>query len=133
MINNLILLSLAGFFNASMDILKCHYKDSVFGRLGLKYKWFERWAGPLSWLNKYKDRTISKGPAFWGSKTIFVFSTDAWHFAQLLWRVCFTLAVAPVNYLKIDFLPVWISDFTVNSLTYLIIFNLFYEKILKRR
>ena len=129
---NIILLSIAGLANATMDILKWHYKDSWFSKLGSKVKWFERWAGPGSWQNKYKDRTPSLGPAFLGSTTLLVFTTDAWHFFQMVWRVSFTLAVSPAGYVNIPFVPEMLSDFIVNSGIYLIVFNLFYEKILRR-
>ena len=42
------------------------------------------WNGKDSWTNKYKNRDIKQGPAFWGSTSIFVPITDAPHASDLL-------------------------------------------------
>ena len=38
------------------------------------------WNPDVSWQNKYEGRIPAQGPAFWGSTTVFVFVTDAYHF-----------------------------------------------------
>ena len=37
------------------------------------------WNPALSWHNKYEGGIPAQGPAFWGSTTVFVFVTDAYH------------------------------------------------------
>ena len=130
MITTLLLLALAGVFNAIMDGLKHHYYDGVFDKIGEKHKWFHYWAAPGSYKNKYKSRDPKQGPAFFGSTTIFVFTTDAWHFFQMLWRTSFTLAVKP--HINTD--TVWdpMYNFTLFSILYLVMFNVFYEYLLRK-
>ncbi|MDB5249410.1 MAG: hypothetical protein JWQ40_3804 [Segetibacter sp.] len=41
------------------------------------------WNGKHSWLNKYKDRKVSAGPAYFGSTTFLAFTTDAPHMANM--------------------------------------------------
>lgn len=56
--------------------------------------WFPKWAGPDAWRNKYRNYYLdTKTPAFWGSKTVFVFATDIWHFANLVTWACWAAAV----------------------------------------
>lgn len=38
----------------------------------------------ISWTNKYKDHDPAKGEAFLGSKTVFVFTTDAYHLSRFV-------------------------------------------------
>lgn len=45
-----------------------------------------------SWTNKYKNHDAAQGPAFWGSTTIFVGLTDAWHLSNALAWLCFEVA-----------------------------------------
>lgn len=42
------------------------------------------WNGKQSWLNKYKDRNPYAGPAYFGSTSFLVFTTDAPHFFNML-------------------------------------------------
>ena len=74
----LILLStiIAAISNAIMDKLAHHYKRSIFA----KRKNQAWWDPNISWKNKYKNLDPKQGPKFWGATTIFVFTTDAWHF-----------------------------------------------------
>src|SRR6056297_590525 len=83
-----VLLIISGVSNAIMDTIKFKYSRSIFSTLNN-----QRWYEPSSWKNKYKNRNPEMGEAFWGSTTIFVFLTNAWHFFQMIWRVSFTLSV----------------------------------------
>lgn len=40
--------------------------------------------GKNSWLNKYKHRNISEGPAYFGSTTFLVFTTDGPHLSNAI-------------------------------------------------
>jgi hypothetical protein len=62
-----------------MDVLAFKYKYSIFY---LKDQYY--WNPSISWRNKYKNRKMSDGPAFFGSTTFLVFTTDAWHLFQFL-------------------------------------------------
>lgn len=91
------LLVLAGISNGIMDTLQFHYHASVFPQgegdtlLGGSRQYFD----PLiSWRNKYKNGDPEQGPAYFGSMTVFVFLTDAWHLAQFFMLAFFQLAVA---------------------------------------
>ena len=48
----------------------------------------EWWNDDISWMNKYEDGDVSKGPDFPGSTTIFVFTTDAYHALTMSDRLC---------------------------------------------
>lgn len=75
-----LLLIIAGISKSIMDVVNFHYKTSIFSEMKKGF-W---WNPSESWKNKYKDRDPSKGPAFFGSTTFFVFVTDSWHFFQML-------------------------------------------------
>ena len=70
---------LAGMCNAVMDKINFHWDESIF-----KGSKFEQWANPLySYRNKWKNKSNSlHGEKFLGSSTIFVWTTDLWHFSQ---------------------------------------------------
>ena len=79
MIATLILMYLAGLAEAIMDILNHRFSSSIFKDFN------EHWWNPeISWKNKWKDYDHTKGEAFIGSSTVFVFITDAWHFFKFL-------------------------------------------------
>lgn len=60
-----------------------HWSSSIFSRLDPKY-WQVLFPGE-SWLNKYKGRKYSRGPAFPGSTTWLVWLTDSFHlFKQIV-------------------------------------------------
>lgn len=105
----LILIVIAAFAKAIMDNLKDGYAfgDSVFMQ-GLN----------KSWVNKYKSDTDLR-PRFWGSTTVFVWLTDLWHLAQMVFLVSlFSLLLLP----KIGFFEIALL-FTL----FLIFFELFFR------
>ena len=93
----LLLIVLAGFFNAVMDTLFTHFSQSIFKNLNPLFwnpeeSWQNKWAQPFpqpyepKWYYfgfppPYKER-------FPYSSTIFVFLTDAWHLAKALMLAC---------------------------------------------
>ena len=147
---SLILAALAGIFNAFMDEL--HVWSSSRWNTLPKTNWFYKWAGG-SWKNKWKcypnGSVIQNTKRLWYylwlykpplkerfaySSTLLVFTTDAWHFFQMCWRVAITLAVvfySPV--ITLEAIPIWITSFIYLSVAYLIPFNIFYEYILRKR
>ena len=62
---------------AVMDKLQFHWYKSIFSINPRKY-YEDFWNPYFSWKNKYSN-VSTKEPKFFGSKTIFVFLTDAWH------------------------------------------------------
>lgn len=74
-----ILLIVSGLCKGVMDTIQFHYEISIFNNENHNQLF---WDPKLSWRNKYKKN--SRSPKFWGSTTIFVFVTDAWHLFQFL-------------------------------------------------
>ena len=70
----IVFFSLAGVAEAVMDILQFKFMESVFKNKNQMF-----WNPQLSWQNKWKDGCPKFGPKFFGSTTVFVFVTDAWH------------------------------------------------------
>lgn len=79
MILLLLCVIIAGVCKAVRDTLQFHYTNSVFR----KCKNIQFWNVDISWKNKYKEGEIGT-PKFWGSTTIFVWLTDAWHLFDML-------------------------------------------------
>jgi len=78
---SLLLIILAAFFNAVMDVLQFHYSISIFIK-----KSFDRfyWDPQYSWLNKYNNRTYADGLIKWGFMDKPACLTDAWHLSKTL-------------------------------------------------
>jgi len=66
--------------------------------------------------------------AFWLSSTVFVWLTDMWHFAQMIMKLSFVIAI-------VFYKPLfsWYFDAAVYSVAFSIVFELFYSKILIRK
>ena len=114
-----ILIIISAICRAISDTISHHYDESIFN----KNKWFNT---AISWNNKYKNGNKSEGSKFFGSTTIFVMFTDAWHFFEFLFRVnlifgFFFIGLIPLklNYLLI--LPAY--------LLWALIFHIFYSYI----
>ena len=86
-----ILIALAAISNSIMDKLKFHYSKSRFSKLKGFWKW---WFRPTSWKNKWKNGDPNQGEAFFGSATIFVMITNAWHFFKAVMLNCFFVITA---------------------------------------
>jgi len=93
MIAALILIALAATAEAIMDILQFHFETSAFWNLN-KHYWNPQW----SWMNKYKDLTPSKGPAFFGSTSFLVAITDAWHLLKMFRTLFLFIGIGLIGY-----------------------------------
>lgn len=84
MILGIVLIALAGVFNAGMDL-------SSEGKL-----WSAWWNKDQSWMNKWGYFDPYKGwvEKFPGSSTVFVWTTDGWHFLQFMYNNCWQLVIA---------------------------------------
>jgi hypothetical protein len=115
---SVILLILAGIFNACMDTLKTHYSNSIFARWGGQH-----WINPsLSWANKWKYKSKILDLIM---STIFVCITDFWHFCKFLMLSLIMASIifySPLINRGIDFLILYCS-FTIP-------FEIFYSNIL---
>jgi hypothetical protein len=89
LIISILFFILAGISEGVMDTLQFHYHNSVFSKLDNQLFWNPQ----NSWMNKYKDGNPSMGEKFWGSKTLFVGLTDAWHLFKLFRNLFIFLGV----------------------------------------
>jgi hypothetical protein len=123
---------LAGASNAVMDKIIFHWGRSVFK--GTK---FEQWANPkVSYKNKWKNKSNSlDGERFFGSSTIFVWTTDLWHFAQSFMITFFVLGVLSYDgIVNIGGLYVLnlIIDYVILKMAFSISFEIFWSKVLEK-
>jgi hypothetical protein len=118
---------LAAICNAVMDILAFKYKYSIFSSWNPNY-----WNPSISWRNKYKNRKVSNGPAFFGSTTFLVFTTDAWHLFQFFSNSFIVVSI--ILTVHVYCTPTWWQNivlFIVFKIAWGAPFELFYSKIFR--
>lgn len=88
------------------------------------------WNSDESWENKYKDYPNDMSPAFWGSTNIFVWTTDAPHFFNMLSNQAMSFAVVtyPGNSGKFKHI---VRDAIIYNLTRQAGHSLMYKVVLK--
>ena len=125
LIFSILLVICAGVCNAAMDIYTQKHFKSIFSKI--KGNWFAE----DSWKNKYKNRDFNQGEKFFGSTTFLVFITDFWHFAQFMWInfIFITLLLYPHNLLLENNILDILFAFICYRTLYLIVFNIFYERV----
>jgi len=100
-ISILILFSIiAGISKAICDVSAINGKTDKLSKLNPFY-----WRKSISSNNKYKDHNPNLGSKHWGSTTIFVIFTDAWHLFDFIGDL--SLAIAMI------FIPDWWWIFVV--------------------
>lgn len=121
---SLILIIIAGFLNACMDVVSFHYDTSIFSKC-----WNEQWLDPRkSWKNKWKwHYDFIDGEEFFGSSTFLVFLTDFWHLCKFL--MLGTIMAAIVFY---NPLVNWWADILILYCAFTVTFEIFFSKILIR-
>jgi len=107
----IVLLIIAAVSNALMD-------------LSSEGKFNGYWDKATGSKNKYKLGKKENGPAFPGSTTIFVWTTDGWHFFQFMFHTSWQLAIA----IQFDN---WIYKFVLIKILFSLIFELVYSHIKK--
>jgi hypothetical protein len=113
-----ILLTIAGFFNAIMDVLKTRYGTSIFNNF--KNQKILDWVNPsLANDNKWKNGDIKQGEKFFGSSTFLVWITDLWHFSKMIMLILIMLAMVLYN-------P-WTPFLLLDGLIYLLAFTITFE------
>ena len=117
---SIILMILAGIFNATMDMLKVHFKISIF-----KDWKGQQWINPsLSWHNKWKPKSKFGDLIM---STVLVWLTDMWHFVKML--MILTVCLAIVFYSPIC---KWWVDILIFYFAFTGTFELFFSKIFKK-
>ena len=109
------------------------FNSSIFSTFKNAY-----WFNPNgSWKNKYKDNDPTKGPKFFGSTTFLVFTTDAWHFFQMIMLSCLslipliplTLYLKEINLEIINIVAINVLVFGIIKAIFGIIFEYFWSKV----
>jgi hypothetical protein len=129
----IILLFTASISKAIMDVICFKYHISVFSKLKHNY-----WFNPdSSWRNKYKDNDPKKGAAFFGSTTFLSWTTDAWHFFQMImlssFQISIILCINKIFLSELCFWHVFVSDmiiFIAIKFFTGVVFEIFWKKIL---
>lgn len=125
---SLILIILAGFFNACMDVLKTRFDKSIF-RNWPNQNWVDPSISfPITWPNKWKDGDPSSGEKFPGSSTFLVWITDFWHLCKMLMLLCIMFSIVFYNPLVN-----WWADILILYCSFTITFELFFSKILIKK
>lgn len=132
---SIILIAIAGMFNALYEIIFVFFDQSIFRNLNPLFwdpqiSWKNKWAQPypqppekkwyyFGFYPRYKER-------FPYSSTIFVWVTDAWHLFKALMLACIMAAIVlyvPVFGTTVDFFVLYCS-FTFT-------FTIFYDYIFR--
>lgn len=124
---SIILLILAGIFNACMDVLKTRFNKSIF-KNWKHQKWIDPSISYVFWTNKWKDGDPSAGEKFPGSSTFLVWITDFWHLCKMLMLLCIMFAIVFYNPLV-----TWWADILILYCSFTIPFELFFSKILIKK
>ena len=123
----LILYGVGGASKAVMDTLQFKFDKSVFSDLG-------RWWDPKdSWLKKYKSDDPTAGRAFPGSMTWLVWTTDAWHFFQMIQLSSYdvTVSLLAVGYFDLQWWAVF-GVFAVLKLIRGFVFELCWNMLFRK-
>ncbi len=81
------------------------------------------WQPELSWRNKWKDGDPANGPAYFGSTTILVWTTDGYHLSRTLQKSFICAAIAFKIGDRKQKWYLYLIDFAAHSAAYSIGFN----------
>jgi len=119
-----LFLIFAALVKAIMDCLQFHYKDSPFAKFK-KQIW---WNPTISWKNKWRGGKPENGEKFPGSSTIFVWTTDAWHFFQMIFLTLMFLSI--VFYTPLFSVSYsWVFDFIIYRIIFGVTFTLIFKRL----
>lgn len=122
----LILVSLSAISEAIMDKLQFHYHKSIFKFNPVKYNQLF-WDSSISWKNKYKENSMTE-PKFYGSTTMFVFVTDAWHLFKFLRNLFLFIGLPLLCLSSVNI----ILSVIIGRVLYGLIFTLYFDILLKK-
>ena len=116
---------------AIMDTLQFHYEQSIFANDKSEF-----WNPLISWKNKWKNGDKLQGEKFLFSSTIFVWTTDAWHFFQSIMLTSFFLALVIALFFTPAYPLTFINVFLftlIFKVTFSLTFELFFSIILLKK
>lgn len=126
-----LILILSAISKAVMDTCACCFTTSIFKNKNPLF-----WNYKISWKNKWKNGDPTQGEKFWGSSTIFVSFTDAWHLFQHFFLL--TIFLIPIIYSQCYPIINWywmVTDFlliyTIFNIIFEITYRIFNKKELK--
>lgn len=118
----LILLVVAGLAMSIMWTLYFHFPISIFRDMGA---W---WNPEISSNNKYKDGDSTKGEKFILSTTLFAWTTDGFHFFQMIMLNAIFLSMSLTTHIAQHFLIDFIILRVTMGFTFQFAFVAFYKK-----
>lgn len=98
------------------------------------------WIKDFSWINKYKLDSLNRPiringkyvEKFWGSTTIFVLFTDAWHLFGFIERIALIISFTIVGFL-VSISLYYLFGLLINYIIFISVFHIFYTyKILRK-
>lgn len=116
---SIILIILAAIFYSIQWTLQFHYNESWFVRLNPNF-----WNPIISWVNKYKNNDPKQGEKFFGSTTFLTWTTDGFHFFQMLFLTCIFLVIS----LNTHITPYFFLDFIILKGIFQTTFQLLFSK-----
>lgn len=118
----------AGSFEGTAETLKWHYDkfEKRFSNSNSKY-----WNPEESWTRKYKDGNPINGPAYFGSTTFLVWTTDGYHLSRTTKNTLLLVGMLFTPDLKGQRWWVYLVKASVYSASYMLGFHLTYSLIFK--
>ena len=116
---SIILIILAAIFYSIQWTLQFHFDKSIFS----KFKNQQWWNPTLSFNNKWKNGDSKQGEKFFGSSTFLVWTTDAFHFFQMIFLTYIFLAIS----LNTHITPYFFLDFIILKGIFQTIFQLLFK------
>lgn len=117
----LILLAIAGTAMAIMWTLQFHFDGSWFSK-------FPKMNPLISWKNKYKNGDPKQGDKFFLSSTLLAWTTDAFHFFQMLMLNSIFVSMAMSSHISKYPIADFIILKTAMTFTFQFMFVLFTKK-----
>lgn len=117
----LILLVVAGLSMAIMWTLQFHYSVSIFSK-------FPKMNPETSWKNKYKNGDPKQGAKFFLSTTLFAWTTDAFHFFQMIMLNAIFISMALTTHISGYVFWDFVILRVVMGFTFQFAFSAFYKK-----
>lgn len=122
------ILIVSGFCDGTSEVLKIKYDsfERVFPNANDQF-----WDYRISWKNKYKDGN-PPDPAFLGSKTSLVWTTDGYHMMRAIRNATMiTALVIPLNHISHKNWKDYLKEGVINYFSYTVGFNLAYDVVFK--
>lgn len=123
----ILFIVLSSISEAIMDTVQFHYEKSIFKFNPDKYNPLF-WDASISWKNKYKENSMTE-EKFYGSKTIFVFTTDAWHFFKFLRNLFLFIGLPLLGICSLNI----IIAVVIARIIYGLVFTFCFDKVLIKK